>query len=317
MRKTGKLPFRAIVHEGGEATRVVDRNGTVLMDLPDDGTGTRPEVLRGALRQMLIGSLPDDTVRWGMKLIAVDALGDGAHRLTFADGSTADTTLVVGADGAWSKVRALVSDAQPEYTGLSYVETYLYDVDNKHADTAVLAGAGSMFALSPGRSISTHREANGIMHAYASLRKPENWFYEVDFADADSFALVTAEYDGWASEITALLTDTDTTPVLRPIYALPADHRWARVPGVTLVGDAAHLMPPVGDGANLAMFDGAQLAKAIVAQTGDVEAALADFENAMFERSSAVAVDAQQMQDMLLGENTPHSLVEFFAGHGG
>src|SRR3984885_14467116 len=39
--------FRAIIHEGGEATRVLDQHGAVLLDEPDEGTGGRPEVLRG------------------------------------------------------------------------------------------------------------------------------------------------------------------------------------------------------------------------------------------------------------------------------
>src|SRR6202050_3895349 len=38
--------FHAIIHEGGEATRMLDEHGTVLLDDPDDGTGGRPEVLR-------------------------------------------------------------------------------------------------------------------------------------------------------------------------------------------------------------------------------------------------------------------------------
>ncbi|MCO5971134.1 hypothetical protein [Actinoallomurus soli] len=60
---------------------------------------------------------------------------------------------------------------------------------------------------------------------------------------------VAKEFDGRAPELTALITDSDTPPALRPIFTLPAGHRWDRVPGVTLLGDAAHLRAPNGRGA--------------------------------------------------------------------
>ena len=105
-------------------------------------------------------------------------------------------------------------------------------------------------------------------------------------------ARVAAEFDGWAPALTALITDGEAAPVLRTLHALPTGHRWERAPGVTLLGDAAHLAPPAGEGANLAMFDGAELAKAIVAHPDDIEAALAAYEGAMFPRSQSAAADA-------------------------
>ena len=128
--------FRAIIHAGGAASRVLDQRAAVLLDEPDDGTGARPEVLRGDLRRILIDSLPDYTIEWGRKVDTVRSLGDDRHELTFVDGSTVTTDFLVGADGAWSKVRPLLSDAKPEYVGTTFVETYLYDVDEKHSAAA-------------------------------------------------------------------------------------------------------------------------------------------------------------------------------------
>ena len=133
--------FRGLILEGREHYRVLDRDGTVLLDRPDTGTGGRPEVQRGELRQILLDSLPAGTVQWGRKVSGVRSLGEGRHEVTFADGATAVTSLLVGADGAWSRVRPLLSDATPEYAGRSVVETYLYDGDTRHpARTAQRAG---------------------------------------------------------------------------------------------------------------------------------------------------------------------------------
>ncbi|WP_406210368.1 FAD-dependent monooxygenase [Kitasatospora sp. NBC_01560] len=307
--------FRAIIHEGGEASRVLDRHGTVLLDEPDNGTGRRPEVLRGDLRRILIESLPEGTIVWGRKVAGARSLGGGRHEVAFTDGSAVTTGLLVGADGAWSRVRPLLSDAEPEYLGTCYVETYLYDVDARHPAVAAAVGAGAMFALAPGQGISAHREAGGVLHTYAQLTRPAGWIDGIDFADADAArAAVAAEFEGWAPQLTALITDGESAPVARVLHTLPTGHRWDRVPGVTLLGDAAHLAPPAGEGANLAMLDGAELGRAIAEHPGDTEAALAAYEAELFPRSAAAATRAYTVLDLCIGERAPHGLVEFFTG---
>jgi 2-polyprenyl-6-methoxyphenol hydroxylase-like FAD-dependent oxidoreductase len=305
--------FRAIIHEGGQAKRVLDCHGSVLFEEPDNGAGGRPEVLRGDLRRILLNSLPPDTMHWGKKLNGVTALGDGQHALTFADGSTVISRLLVGADGAWSKVRPLLSRAEPEYVGASFVETYLYDADTRHAAAAEAVGGGAMSALAPGQGIFVHREVGNVLHAYIALNRPAAWFAAIDFGDvAAATAKIAAEFEGWAPALTALITESDAAPVLRMLHTLPSGHRWDRVPGATLLGDAAHLAPPAGEGANLAMLDGAEIAAAIAAHPGNVEAALAAYEATMFPRSQSAAADAHQILMLLLGERAPFSLVDFF-----
>jgi 2-polyprenyl-6-methoxyphenol hydroxylase-like FAD-dependent oxidoreductase len=275
-------------------------------------------VQRGELRRILLDSLPDGTVQWGRKVTAMQPLGDGQHALTFADGSTVTTGLVVGADGAWSRIRPLLSGAKPAYVGISFIETYLFDADKRHPASAKTVGAGAMLALAPGKGIQAHRETNSVLHTYVALTKPQEWIAGIDFGNAKaSKAAVAAEFDGWAPALTALITDGETDLVPRTLHALPAGHRWDRVPGVTLLGDAAHLMPPDGEGANLAMYDGAELGKAIAAhaqQTGDLEAALAEYEETMFARSTKAATEAATIHRLCFGDNAPHGLIDFFAG---
>ncbi|MEV1008772.1 NAD(P)/FAD-dependent oxidoreductase [Streptomyces sp. NPDC049881] len=310
--------FRDLVLEGREAMRVLAPDGTVLLDQPDDGTGTRPEVQRGALRRLLLDALPPGTVRWGHKVSGVRALGGGRHEVTFANGATTVTDLLVGADGAWSKVRPLLSAATPEYTGTSFVETYLHDCDTRHPAATGAVGGGAMLALAPGKGIQAHRESGATLHTYVALSKPREWFDGVGFGDpAAASARIAREFDGWAPELTALITDGDTPPVLRPLHTLPAAHRWDRVPGVTLLGDAAHLMIPSGEGANLAMYDGARLGEALAAHPGDAEAALAAYERELFPRSAAEAADAAEQHDFMFGADAPRGLLGMLTGENG
>lgn len=176
--------FRAIVLEGRQAMRVLDQYGTVLFDKADDGTGGRPEVQRGELRQILLDSLPAGTVRWGRKASSTRALGEGRHEVVFADGSTVVTSLLVGADGAWSRVRPLLSTATPAYVGTSFVETYLFDADTRHPAAAKAVGGGMMIAPAPGREIFAHRESGDTLHTYVALSRPLDWFAAIDFTDA-------------------------------------------------------------------------------------------------------------------------------------
>ncbi|MEV7437174.1 FAD-dependent oxidoreductase [Streptomyces griseoviridis] len=306
--------FRKLVLEGRQAIRLLDRNANLLLGLPDDGTGDSPEVQRGELRQLLLDSLPDGTVRWGRKVSGVRPLGDGAHEVAFGDGTTVITRLLVGADGAWSRVRPLLSGATPGYTGFSFVETHLFDGDNRHPTSAETVGGGAMMVLEPGRGILAHRERGGNLHTWVMLARPKEWFSGIDFTDpVAATARIVREFDGWAPELTALVTDGDTPPALRHIYTLPGEHVWDRTPGVTLIGDAAHLTAPNGEGANLALLDGAELGKAIAAHPGDTESALAEFEQAMFERTAAAHAEAPDLSTML-GDDAPHNLISAFAG---
>ena len=309
--------FRSIIHAGGAAMRILDKDGTVLLEDPDDGTDSRPEVLRGDLRRVLLLSLPAETIRWGKKLASVTYLGDGRHALTFTDGSAAVAELLVGADGAWSKVRPLLSDAQPEYVGTTFIEAYLHDVEQRHPVTAEAVGCGAMYALTPGRGIVAHREAGDVIHTYVELNRSAAWVASIDTADASvATARVAAEFDGWSPALTALITNGEAAPIVRMIHALPDKHRWKRIRGVTLLGDAAHLMPPSGEGANLAMFDGAELGKALTTHPNDAEGALGLYEEAMFLRSQTEAAEARKLLELCLGDRAPFSLIDFFTSAG-
>ena len=310
--------FRTIVHPGGEALRLIDRSGRILFEAGDDGTGGRPEVDRGDLRKLLLSALGDETVQWGHKIISARRLENGRHQVTFAGGGAITTDLLIGGDGAWSRVRPLLTDAVPAYTGISFIETDLQDPDIHHQEAAALLGDGFFMALDGERGFLGHRETDGSLHVYTALNAPEDWVEGIDFGSQESAkATVLESFTGWHETLHSLVIDADGPMVARKIHALPVGVRWQHKPGVTLIGDAAHLMSPfAGEGANLALFDGAELARRIVEQPDDLEAAVRDFERDMFQRSTETAEQTDAQMRLMFSEGAMDKLVQLFEGFG-
>lgn len=138
---------------------------------------------RGELRDLLIGSLPEGTIRWGRKVTSIAAEG-GRHAVTFADGATITVDVLVGADGAWSKARPLLSEIKPVYAGTGFIEIALLEGDAGHTAFIDAIGSGTLIAVAPGKGIMVHRYPDRAVRGYAALNKPEDWIRSIDFGDA-------------------------------------------------------------------------------------------------------------------------------------
>lgn len=305
--------FMARTHPQGEAVRVLDKHAKAWIDEPERRGGNgRPEIDRKVLRKLFADSLEPGTIHWGHKLVSAHS-ASGKRELQFADGTSVQADLVIGADGAWSKVRTLLTETRPRYVGVTLVEFRLADAATKHPDALAVTGPGSLFALSDNKYIGGH--GGDHIALGAGFRVPEHWITEsgIDWDDPDSArAGLLDQFPDWSPTLTDLIRDCDDTIWPRPIYALPTGTRWDRARGATLIGDAAHLMSPfAGEGANLAMIDGADLARAILHEP-DLETALTTYESTMFPRGKKMAAASQKSLDKMFIDGPPRKIATFF-----
>lgn len=314
LREAGLIDqFQAIARGEGQDMRLLQPDGTLLLqeDTPDDAPLERPEVDRADLRNLLLDSLPEDAVRWGH---AFTSAGNGL--LHFADGGSATYDLLVGADGAQSRVRTLLTDARPAHIGQNIVEIGIPDIDRTHPDLAAMVGRGNYWVLGDGLSLAAQRNGDGRVRIGISFYDTaEDWFATSGIPFDDPAAARARLIDllrGWDSRFTALIAACDDTVVPRSITALPVGLTWPSTPDVTLLGDAAHLMPPVGEGANMALLDGALLGLALAAHPDDFPAAVQEYEREMFERTSAAARMSADMHELLTSPDAAQKLLAFF-----
>ena len=314
LREAGLIDeFYAIARGEGQDMRLLEPDGTLLLqeDTPDDAPLERPEVDRADLRNLLLDSLPEGMVRWGQTFKSAD---NGL--LHFADGSSAAYDLLVGADGAQSRVRALLTDARPAHIGQNVVEVGIPDIDRTHPGLAAMVGRGTYWVLGNGISLAAQRNGDGRVRIGLSFHDTaEDWFATsgIPLDDpAAARARLIELLPGWDPRFTALIAACDDTVVPRSITTLPVGLTWPSTPGVTLLGDAAHLMPPVGEGANMALLDGALLGLALAAQPDDFPAAVKDYEREMFERTSAAARMSTAVQELLTSPDAAQKMLAFF-----
>ncbi len=163
--------FFAVARHDAQERRVTDHTGIIRSrEVPEADDHSHPEIDRGDLRDLLVNSLQPGTVRWGSRLTDVAGPADGPRLLHFADGDTVEADLVIGADGGFSRVRALVSDAVPAYTGVTFVEAWFDEVDTRHPELSEFIGPGSLFAVSGGRVMLAERNSGEHIRVYLTQR---------------------------------------------------------------------------------------------------------------------------------------------------
>ena len=262
-----------------------------------DPYAARP-ISRVALRQILAEGL-EDTIAYGKTFQSFERTQGGRIVARFEDGSSAEGDVLVGADGAASRVRRqLLPDAQRVETGVVMVmgKLPLDPLVRREAPSVVFKGP--TLVLGPG-GCSMFAGAVEYPPSPASDYDREEYVMWGFSAQHDSFGLASAAGEvALADARAAVLTHmTDWSPNLRLLVerahtsSLSSFAVKSSVPvvpwatsRVTLLGDALHNMTPFrGIGANTALRDAVLLRDSLVGVRGerDVLAALADYEREM------------------------------------
>lgn len=320
--------FKSIARWDGDAIVLCDKTMRRWLSLGSTKDGSwfaqgKPEVDRLQLRQLLLSSLQKGTIVWGRHISHVELLEDSTSVLHFADGTQqGGYDLVIGADGTNSIVRPLLTAQQPFFSGVGGWNMLCPNAALNRPLMSRLVNRGSLFAFSDGKVVMGQQLGSGSIYISMWGVKSDNWMntsgYDVRDPKAVKGALLE-EFKDWAPELRELLASFDETRVWpRSLTMLPTGMSWNSRPGVTLLGDAAHVICPfVGEGVNAAMGDAIGLAQAITKTvkrgwTRDVLAQnVKDYEKVMLKRALKSATMTEEvMRLMLFTPNAPSATIE-------
>ncbi|MGE8555377.1 MAG: FAD-dependent oxidoreductase [Chryseobacterium jejuense] len=325
LRKADLLEeFKKTFRPGADKTLIMNEQAEILFSdhdtKPEDDFGAehfRPEIDRGPLRNMLLESLHPDTVVWDSHFISMEPQNEG-WMLHFKNGTFAYADLVIASDGAHSKIRPYLTDIKPVYSGVIMLEGM---VSKEYAPTInALINGGKIMAFGNSKNILMGQKGNGDLGFYASFKADENWAanFSLNFSDNTAvFQWFKTEYPEW-NEIWYELFENATTPFIpRPIYAMPLDQNWESKSNLTLMGDAAHVMPPfAGEGANMAMLDALELSEHLTDDRySTLQEAISHYEVNMRKRAAAATKESLDNGEQMHSATALTTMLEFFNGH--
>lgn len=315
--------FKRAYRPGADAMVVVNGQLEVLLDqhthqvAQDFGDeGFRPEIDRGPLRDLLVASLRTETVVWDARFTTMQPAGTGWD-IHFENGTQAYADIVVAADGANSRVRPYVTDVRPAYAGFTLLEGTVPAAAQQVPALWQLLQGGSLTALENGQTISFLTKADGALNFWVWVKKPEDWLATSGITWTDRAAVAawfTQEFSTWSPAWQDLFANEALTVVPRPSYYFPLNQPWPSQPNLTLLGDAAHRMPPNGEGVNQAMLDALELAEALGnAHFDTIEQAIAAFEKQMRQRMLGVEADTRQLLEIMHADNNQEVFLSIFS----
>lgn len=334
--------FLQLTGECSEAHKVSDKDGNIVHE--DNGElSERPEISRHALTKLLSSHIPAENIKYGYKLFSATSIitPNGTEtELDFGPNGKERFDLVIGADGAWSQVRNMLSDIKPQYAGTQSIATTIRHISTKYPHLAAFVGRGSFSALGFRHGVMSQRGSQDSARIYIMLTTPDEHLstsvgLEGHPASAVKEALLNNDeflgrYGPKIKELVTVACDEETNDNpgavvdIKPLYTLPVGVSWNHKPNATLIGDAAHLMCPwAGEGVNLAMWDSLLLSHAIIKAhsiyndkgtsfQSVLDPLMKKFEDEMFVRTKEKAEETYTNGQMMFGEDGAAAFRNFF-----
>ena len=299
--------------------RLVDKSLNITFDDHDFAAvtaETRPEIDRAPLRNILLNSLKLGTVVWDSHFVSMEKKKDG-WLLHFKNGTSVYADLVIAADGANSKVRPYLSDVKPIYSGITLIEGNIYNAEKNTPKLFAFAKGGKVMAFDNEQFVGYGTKGDGSIMFVVNFKTPENWLPQsgIDFKNKEQvLAWFKKEFASWSAEWYEFFTNEEVYFIPRPQYYFPFDQTWETQENLTMIGDAAHRMPPyAGEGANVALQDAFELAECLTGNLfPDIKTAIAHFEKEMVERGAEATKDTLENAESMFSKTALEQMSAFF-----
>ncbi len=279
----------------------------------------RPEIDRGALRKILLESLKSTTVIWNSHFTSMEKENEG-WLLHFKNSPSVYADIVVASDGANSKIRPYITNIKPFYSGITMLEGNIYNAEKTAPNIENLLKGGKIMAFGNQKDILMGQKANGEIGFYASFKADENWATNNGLNYNDKLQMLDwfrATYPEWSKIWDELFENANLPFIPRPIYCMPLDQYWKALPNLTIIGDAAHVMPPfAGEGVNMAMLDALELSECLTSnQYPSLQEAISDYETNMRSRAAVAAKESLDNGILMHSENALGEILTLFSSH--
>ncbi|PSR79513.1 hypothetical protein BD289DRAFT_375394 [Coniella lustricola] len=323
-----------------EGMIVVDREGRVVYSDGENEEGKekeekeqqtkrgRPEIARNNLLRILLDKIPPDCIRWGSKVVKAEK-----------DEQSATTTIenfdyLIGADGAFSRVRTLLppsSASTLQSSGIHWFPLVIPAISTRHPRLAAYVGRGMFLCLAQGHMVCVMGGVrdSALVTVMLNCQRSGGVGGGVDMSlDRVKQRVLNEErflgrFGDKVKEVVRMAFDETIAAAakeeeegyrqqdgiqLKPLVSLPAGHCWTHAPHATLIGDAAHVMLPSGEGVNLAMWDALDVSRSIEVFRRVLSPKMKECEEEMHRRAAQEAHASVEQNALMFGENGAEAL---------